>query len=109
MVVIVAPDASPLTLDLISGLQLGIQKGRQDVGGQIARTNVHPGIFVHLTAEEAAAVGAFFTNDLSALDKARGVDQSRAALAAGEILGFVETLGGQAAEGAQVTALVLTE
>ncbi len=79
-----------------SRLQLRQQEGRQDIGRQVAGADVHPGVLVHLAAEEAAAVGAFLADDLGALDVAWVVDQQRAALAAGEVLGLVEALGGQA-------------
>ena len=45
--------ASYLTapLNLFAGFELRIEKGRQHIGRQIARTYIHPGILVDLTAK----------------------------------------------------------
>ena len=66
------PDALARALDLLAVLELGVEEGGQDVGGQVAGADVDPGVFVHLPAEEAAAVGAFLADDLGALDQGAG-------------------------------------
>ncbi len=48
-------------------------------------------------------------DDLGALNEVGVVDQNGAALAAGDVLGFVKALGGHSAEGAQVFAFVLAK
>ncbi len=58
-------------------------------------------IFVHLSSKKPAAIRSLFTNDLGPFDQARVVDEQRAALAAGDVFGFMKTLGRQATEGAQ--------
>ena len=86
------------------------RRGRRRAGPTSGSSiHVDPSVFVHLPAEEPAAVGAFLADDLGPLDEARVVDQERAALAAGEVLGLVEALRGEAAERAEVPALVLGE
>ena len=85
------------------------QERREDVGRQIARADVDPGVLVDLAAEEPAAVGALLADDLGALDELRVVDEQRAALAAGEVLGLVEALRRQRAERAERPAAVAAE
>src|SRR5208282_6621408 len=109
VLVVILPNALPLRLDGLPYFQLGVEKGRQDVTHHITRANVHPGIFVHLSPKEPAAIRPLFTNDLGPLNQTRVVDEQRAALAAGDILCFMETLGSQTAEGAQPAAVELAE
>ena len=104
VLVIIFPDALPLRLDGLPDFQLGVEKGRQDVTHHITRTHVHPGIFVHLTAKEPAAVRPLFPNDFRPFNQPRIIDEQRAALAAGDVLGFMKTLGRQAAKCAQPAA-----
>ena len=96
-------------LDGLPLLKLGEEERGQDIGHQVAGADIHPGVFIHLAAEEAAAVGALFAEDFGPLDVALIVDEQGTAFAAGEILGFVEALGGHAAERAEEPALVLAE
>lgn len=104
---ITLPDLAAPFLDLVYLLQLGAQHGRQYLGWQVTRTDIHPGVLIHLAPEEAAAVGAFFTDDLGALNVFRIIDQKRPTLSTGNVLGFVKTLGGQAAKTAKLLPLVL--
>ena len=53
------PEAPALGLNMVAGLELGQQKSRQQVGGQVAGAHVNPGIFVGLTPEHLASVRAF--------------------------------------------------
>src|SRR5206468_9081665 len=76
---------------------------------EIAGAKIDPGVLVDLPAEEAAAVGTFFADDLGALDVCRIVDQQRAPFAAGEIFGFVKTLGRHASKCSQRPVLVCAE
>ena len=109
VLVVSLPDLLPPGLNRLPLFQLGIEDGGQQVGGQVARAQVDPGVFIHLAPEETAAVGAFLPDDLGPLDVLGVVDQQGPSLAAGEVLGLVETLGGHTAEGAQVLALVAAE
>ena len=109
VLVIILPNALPLRLDGLPCFQLGVEKGRQHVAHHITRADVHPGIFVHLSAKKPAAIGPFLANDLGALNQTRVVDEQRAAFAAGDVLGFMKTLGCQTAEGAQPAAAELAE
>src|SRR6516162_4604037 len=101
MPVVVLPDALPSRLNVLPYLQLGEEKGRQNITHHITRADVRPGIFIHFPPEKTAAVRPFFTNDLGPLNQAGIVDQQSAALAAGDVLGFMKALGGEAAERAQ--------
>src|SRR6185312_5984384 len=98
------PDARAASLDVAPALELRAQERRLQIGHQEARADVDPGVLVDLAAEEAAAVGPFFAEDLGALDERRIVDEQRAALAAGDVLGLVERLRGEGAEGAEPAA-----
>jgi hypothetical protein len=55
MLGIVLPDALPFGLNLLATLQLSEQKRRQKIGGQVARTEIDPGVFVDHAAKELAA------------------------------------------------------
>src|SRR5437879_2550744 len=66
--IIALPDLLSARLDARSSLKLRIEKRCEQVGRQIARAHVHPGVLVHLAAEEATPVGALLANDLGALE-----------------------------------------
>lgn len=68
MVVVVIPDTLPRSLDLLFGLELGVQERGEKVGGAVARSNVDPSILVHLAAEELAAVSTLFADYFGAVD-----------------------------------------
>src|SRR5574341_2081787 len=91
-----------MRLDFLTLLKLAVEKRRQNIGWKVGGTEVHPGVFVHLAAEEAGAVGAFLADDLGALDKFPVIDNQRAAFSTGEVLSLMEGLGSHDAEGAQV-------
>src|SRR5574341_574295 len=95
-----------MRLDFLTLLKLAVEKRRQNIGWKVGGTEVHPGVFVHLAAEEAGAVGAFLADDLGALDKFRVIDNQRAAFPAGEVLGLMEGLGSHDAKGTQVFPFV---
>ena len=89
-VVIAVPNRQPARGDGVGFFHLRPQKGGDEFAGQIRRTDVHPGVFVHLAAEELAAVGALLADDLGASCQRRIVDQQRAAFAGDDVLGLVE-------------------
>src|SRR5207248_1724864 len=76
---------------------------------QMARPDVDPGVLVHKPAKELAAVGALLADDLGALDQRGVVDQERAPLAAGDVLGLVEAESRQRAQRTQWAAAVGAE
>ena len=90
-------------------LELSEQVRRQDVGRKIGRAEIHPGVLVHLAAEEARAVRALLAYDLGAVLERFIVHDQRPAFAAAEVLRLMKGLGRQRAEGPQVPALVATE
>src|SRR5258706_16071718 len=100
MLVVKIPNPLPTRLNLAPGLKLTEKKRGQHIAHHVARTDVHPGVFVHLPAEKTATVRALLADDLRALDELRVVDQERAAFATGDVFCFVKTLSGHATEGA---------
>ncbi len=86
------PDVLPGGLDHRVGFELCQQKRRQQIGRQIAGTDIHPGVFIHLPPKKAAAIGAFLADNFGLLHILRVVDQQRAAFAALEIFSFVKAL-----------------
>jgi hypothetical protein len=73
--VVELPQRSALALDRVAGFELGTEKRRQDVGHDVARSDVDPRVLVHLAAEHGAAVGAFFSNDFRSVDMPWLVEQ----------------------------------
>src|SRR6266850_1619163 len=107
--IVVLPNPFSPGLNPFAHFQLSVEERCQNIGKQIAGTDVHPRVLVHFAAKEAAAVGAFLSNDLGALDKARVVDQQSSAFAAGEILSLVKAQGSQATQGTQRPAPISAE
>src|ERR1019366_10394025 len=103
------PDAAALDLNAIPYLELCKEECGQHVAHDIAGADIHPRIFVHLTAKKSRPVGALLTDDLGTLDELVVVDEQRATLATGDVFGFVKTLGRQRAKSPQPTALVFSE
>src|SRR5215212_5608419 len=95
MLVVIIPNALPLRLNLLAGLELGIQESGEHLRWKITGAQVNPGVLVYLAAEEAAAVGAFLPDNLRALHVNRVVYEERATLTADKVLGLVEALGGE--------------
>ena len=73
------------------GLELTKQERRQELRWQIARSEIHPGVLVHLAAEELTAIGALLAQDLGALREMWIVQDQGPALAAADVLRFVKT------------------
>jgi len=84
------PDFSSPRLNLIAVFELCAEECGQQVRGQIARPDIHPGVLVHLAAEKSASIGSFFAKNFGTLTKLLIIDQQRAAFSAREILGLVE-------------------
>src|SRR5581483_4085861 len=103
------PNTLSLRLNLVAGFQLRQQVRCQNIGWQIAGTQIRPGIFVHLASKETASVGSFFAQNLGASNVLWVVDQQCSPFAAGNILGFMKALGRHAAKCAQGLALVFPE
>ena len=106
-IIVVLPQGQALLVDALRRFQLRPQIGGLQVGHQIAGANIAPGIFIHQTAKELAAVGTFFTNDLRAFHQCAIVDKRRPALTAGGVVfGFMEAEAADMADGAQRAPLV---
>src|ERR1700722_16304402 len=76
------PDRAAMLPHPLPIFKLSKQHGGEQVGRQIARTDVHPRVFVDETTEELAPVRPLLTDDLRALDVARIVDDDRSSLSA---------------------------
>ena len=98
----VAPhDLRPQRLDPRELVELGVEDRGEHVREHVARALRHPGVLVHLPAEEGGAVRALLARDLGpARDLGVGQHQ-RAALAAGDVLGLVEAEAAGVAERAE--------
>ena len=86
-------------------LHLRPKEGRDQLARKVGRADVHPRVLVDLAAEELAAVGALFADDLGALDEPRVVDQQRAALARDDVLRLVEATAAEVADRAERPSL----
>ena len=96
--IVLVPGRQSVIVNLISQFQLPPQASRLQFTRQEAAAEIDPGIFVHLAAQELAAVGTLLTQNFGAFDKAFVIDHQRAAFtAAGVVFGFME------AESRQVT------
>lgn len=87
-VIVLLPQCQTALVDAFRHFQLAPQVSGLQVRHQIAGTDVAPGIFVHLTTEELAAVGALLADDFRPIDQSRIVHQRRAAFAAGGVVWF---------------------
>src|SRR6266566_10160469 len=88
--------------------KLRTEKGRQQIRRQITRADIDPGVLVDLAAEKPAPVRSFFPKDLGPLIEVRIVDQQRAAFAATEILGFMETQSCKRPKRAEVSSSIFS-
>src|SRR5690349_20830012 len=84
------PDFSSPRLNLIALFELCPEERCQQIGREIARANVYPGILVHLAAKKSASIGSLFPKNFGAFVKPRIIDQQRAAFSTREILGLVK-------------------
>src|SRR5258708_34337929 len=98
MRVVEIPDALSRDGDLAVHFELRIEEGGQDIGRGVARADVLPSILINLAPEKPAAIGPLLTKYFGTVDIARIVDHERAPLTADDVLGFMEALGGEAAE-----------
>ncbi len=103
------PDGAPLGLDPLARLQLREQEGGEQFRRKPRRTDVHPGVLVHVAAEERRPVGALLPNDLGARDEVGVVEQDRPAFAALDVLRLVEALRRHQSEAAELPAAVAAE
>ena len=76
------------------------------ITGQIGGSVIHPGIFIDLTAEEFAAVGSFFTDDLCFFHILLITDQQGTALSHAVILRLMETVSAEITDGSQCFSLI---
>src|SRR5678816_3635231 len=63
------PGLSSPRLNLIAVSELCAEECGQQVRRQIARPNIHPGVFVDLAAEKSASIGSLFPKNFGALVK----------------------------------------
>src|SRR6266850_3294978 len=87
---IILPDSFAPGLNTLTGFKLSIKEGCENIRRQVTRSDVHPCVLVHLTAEETAAIGSLFANNLGTFDILRIVNQQGSAFTASEILCLME-------------------
>lgn len=100
------PNSKTFLRNLIRFLKLGVQERGDHFAGQVTGADVDPSVFVDHAAEELAAVGAFFSDDLGAFEKAFVIDDEGTAFPGNEILGFVEAVAPQVSDRSEVFSLV---
>ncbi len=103
---IVFPNLKPLGGDGLGFFHLGPEEGGDQFTGEVGGADVNPGVLVDLAAEELAAVGALFTNDLGSIRKNGVVDQQGATFAGDDVLGFMERVAAQISDGSQRSPFV---
>ena len=72
-------------------LELGKKHCGQQIGGDIGRADIHPGIFIDFAAKELAAIGPLFANDFGAARQIRIVRQESACLPGNEVFRIRES------------------
>jgi len=97
----VIPDRQPFGSDGLGFFHLSPEEGGNQFAGEVGGTDVDPGVLVDLTAEELAAVGALFADDLGAVGVGRIIDQQGATFAGDDILGFMERIAAKISNGTQ--------
>lgn len=103
------PYALAVGLDNRAILQLNGEEGGKHIGHDVAGAHIDPAVFVDFTAEELAAVGAFFAENFGAMAKGGIVEDERAAFTAGDVFSLMEAEGGHAAEGAELAGVISAE
>ena len=93
-------------VDFVCHLELRPEIGRVDLAREVAVAEVDPGVFVDLAAEELGAVGAFLAEDLGLLVELRVVDDYRSSFAHRVVLGLVEGVAAEVADGAEGPAFI---
>ena len=100
------PDGQTLVIDPVGFLQLCPQIGCVHIAGKIAGAIVDPGIFIHLSAEKAGAVGTLFAQDLCGVVALGIADEKSAALTHGVVFGLMEGEAAEIADRAERTPFV---
>src|SRR6266545_3964492 len=103
---VVLPDSLPFLLDLVSCLQLCEQESGKKIRRQIAGPKVQPAVFVHLPTEKLGTIGSLLSNYQCMFNQVWIVHDQGTALTAGEILGLVKALRGNASQCACVFAFI---
>ena len=104
-VVIRVPDRQACRGNGVGLTKLRPQERRGDLARLERRSEVLPGVFVHVAAKKSAAIGPFFPDGFCAVDKRRIVDEQGATLAGHHILGLVKTERRQLPGGSERTAV----
>jgi len=89
----------PLVRDPVEFFDLFAQDGRQDIGEQVAGARPLPGVAGGLATQEGRPVGALLADDLGPFGQGRVAGGQRSPLAAGQVLGLVETEAGGVLDG----------
>jgi hypothetical protein len=90
-------------------LELDRQCSSQHIGWQVTGTQPNPGITIHLTTEESAAVGALLAQDFGGFDKPGSLISNAPPSPQVEILGFVKLCVASAPKRAKIFTSVFTK
>src|SRR5262245_24590503 len=100
------PYPLPVFRDLVGGFQLCQEEPCHDLSGQVRGSELLPRVLGDLAPEVARPICALLPYDLCARGQLKILDEQRAALACGEVLGLVETVGAHLTDAAQRPAPV---
>ena len=100
-IVIFLPGAKTVFVDFIRPLQLRPEVGGIEFTGKIGVSEIHPGIFVHLSPVKFGPVGSLFSQDLGSLVIFCIPNEKGASLPHGIILGFMKRKTAKVAKGAK--------
>ncbi len=106
--IVCVPCRKSALINIIGTLELSPKVCSVQVTLQIGTSSIYPSIFINLLAKETLPIRAFLTNYFSTLDIRGIVDDQSAALAHGVILGLVERVASECANGTQSTAMIGT-
>ena len=104
---IIIPDVHSFMINLSASLQLGTEICGIQLAGQIGRSEIHPGIFIHLAAEKLTSVSPLFPEDFCLFQVFIFLKQKSTALAHGIILGLMETEAAKITECSQSFPLII--
>src|SRR5579872_4103366 len=105
--VISAPKDSPSPHDVPEIFQFGPEKSGGQFTRQERRSQIHPGVLIHLAFQKSAAISSLVPDDLGPFHQSLVVDQECPALAGDEVCRFVEAKGAQVPQASQGFSLIL--
>ena len=106
-IVVLVPRREAVVVNHIRFLKLSPEVSGIHIAGKVGRAGLNPGVFVNLTAQEAASVSALLADNLGKLNVFFILDKESAALAHAVVFSLVEGVAAVVADCAESLALVL--